>query len=373
MAETFALSQLVVPGTYIRVSAEGLIGAGGIVTGNIGIVGTARRVVVSNATETAVDIYGDTFILSDYATARSELGSYSAVGATNANNLVRGIEQLYLNGATTVFARALDPTDSTATGQDDYIREFEELAKDNVNILVAPELSTDTAKAVFGSVLGTAENAGKDIIAVIGSDASTVANISTQVPDDDRIVFVAPGIRTFDSAASRDVDLPGTYAAASVAGLLATLVPQSSPTNKALPGVVRLAQRFSYGEMSQLLTNRVMVLEQRAGVRVVRGITSNSAAFKQVTTRRIVDFAKAGIRQVSDAFIGKLNNQRVRKALQGSIDGFLNTMVQDEALIGYTVAVTASRADEIAGRAIVNAVLQPTFSIDFVAVTLVLE
>ena len=34
---------MVVPGTYIEVRAEGLIGVGGIVTGNIGIVGTAAR------------------------------------------------------------------------------------------------------------------------------------------------------------------------------------------------------------------------------------------------------------------------------------------------------------------------------------------
>jgi hypothetical protein len=138
----------------------------------------------------------------------------------------------------------------------------------------------------------------------------------------------------------------------------------------ALPGLVRLAQRFSYAEIRQLLSNRVMVLEQRAGVRVVRGITSNSGAFRQVTTRRIVDFAKAGIRQVSNAFIGKLNNQRVRAALRGAIDGFLTTMVVDEQLIAYELEVTATRQDEIAGRAVVNAVLQPTFSIDFIRVTL---
>ncbi len=48
-------------------------------------------------------------------------------------------------------------------------------------------------------------------------------------------------------------------------------------------------------------------------------------------------------------------------------------MKVDEALIGYELSVTATRQDEIAGRAIVNAVIRPTFSIDFVAVTLVLE
>ena len=48
-------------------------------------------------------------------------------------------------------------------------------------------------------------------------------------------------------------------------------------------------------------------------------------------------------------------------------------MVSDEALIGYGLEVTATRQDEIAGRAIVNLMLQPTFSIEFIAATIVLE
>ena len=118
---------------------------------------------------------------------------------------------------------------------------------------------------------------------------------------------------------------------------------------------------------------RTLVLEERGGVRVVRGLTSDSGPFRQITTRRITDYAKAGMRSVSSPFIGRLNNSRVRKALEGAIDGFLSAMVADEALISYELAVTATRADEIAGRAIVNAILRPTFSIDFVAVTLTLE
>ena len=72
-------------------------------------------------------------------------------------------------------------------------------------------------------------------------------------------------------------------------------------------------------------------------------------------------------------FIGRLNNVRVRAALQGAIDGFLTTMLVDEQLTNYSLEVTATRQDEINGRAIVNVLLQPTFSIDFVAVTMVLE
>ncbi len=358
MAETFTLSELVVPGTYIRVSAEGLIGVGGISTGNIGIVGTAGTVDA------------ETHILGDYRTTGETFGAYD--GASNGSgtlNLTRALEIAYRNGGRTVFARALAAGANAAA----FSTAFDEIIKEDVNILIAPELSTSDALSVLGSAVETAENAGRDMIAVVGSNASTVATINGQVPTNDRIVFTGPGIVAFNAALGASVALNGTYSAAAVAGLLSTLSPQQSPTNKVLSGVVQLARRFSYAEKIQLLNGRVAVLEQRQGVRVVRGLTTNDGGFRQITTRRITDFAKAGIRKASDPFIGKLNNQRVRKALYGAIDGFLTTMLLDEQLTGYTLEVTASRQDEINGRALVNAVLRPTFSIDFVAVTLVLE
>jgi phage tail sheath protein FI len=115
------------------------------------------------------------------------------------------------------------------------------------------------------------------------------------------------------------------------------------------------------------------VLEQRGGVKVVRALTSDDGAFKRITTRRIVDFTKAGVRGVSAPFIGKLNNQRVRAALQGAIGGFLTSMLVDEALVGFNLAVTATRDDEIAGRAMVNIILQPVFELEFIPITLTLE
>ena len=38
-----SIGEMIIPGTYIEVRAEGLIGVGGIPTGNIGVVGTANR------------------------------------------------------------------------------------------------------------------------------------------------------------------------------------------------------------------------------------------------------------------------------------------------------------------------------------------
>jgi hypothetical protein len=351
----------IIPGTYIRVQAEALISAGGISSGNIGIVGTA-------SSDT-----GETHVLSDYDTARTTLGMYDNYSdGAGTLNLMRGIELLFRNGARTIYAYGL----TAGADQSDYSDAFNELLKDNVNILVAPELSTDTAKSVLGVVVDTAEGNGKDVMAIIGADETEASAIAGQVTSNKRTVMTAPGIRGFDAAAGTEVSLSGTYGAAAVAGLMSSLAVQSSPTNKVLSSVTKLTNRFSYGEMKQLVQGGVLALEERRGVRVVRGVTtqaSENGPFSQITTRRITDYAKAGIRQVSNPFIGRLNNQRVRKAMEGAIDGFLTTMLQDESLTNYDLEVTATRQDEIANRAIVNVIMQPTFSIDYIRVTLALQ
>ncbi|WP_246804465.1 hypothetical protein [Desulfosarcina cetonica] len=82
------------------------------------------------------------------------------------------------------------------------------------------------------------------------------------------MIFTAPAIRAYDSVARDVVDLPGNFTAAAVAGLISSLTPQTSPTNKVLPGVTELVQRFSYGETRDLIKDGVMVLEKRQGIRV---------------------------------------------------------------------------------------------------------
>jgi hypothetical protein len=89
--------------------------------------------------------------------------------------------------------------------------------------------------------------------------------------------------------------------------------------------------------------------------------------------RRIVDYAKQGVRLGSNPYIGKLNNARVRAALKATLDGFLSGMILDEMLQNYTLDVSATRRQEIDGVCLVTMTLQPTFSIDFVKVIMTLE
>jgi len=75
----------------------------------------------------------------------------------------------------------------------------------------------------------------------------------------------------------------------------------------------------------------------------------------------------------AEPYIGLLNNQRVRSAMRATINSFLAEMVNDEMLVSYELDVTATRDEERRGIARVTMVLRPTFSIDFIRVTMSLE
>jgi len=472
-----SIAEMVIPGTYIEVRAEGLIGVGGIVTGNIGIVGTAARGPV-DAVRTigslgeAIDLYG---LPDAFATPRTTGRPLS---------LVRTLQQAYDGGARNVLAVRIangTPTPAAlavrATGNQDAFtltckgvpdEAGAEIAGSggtwgrDVSVEVAQDTSSGTpqwrmtvsyrnraevyeganvgeihgklaasslvtagtlsnggsgfdavkttlgagsdgadvavadvadglavleeqpvnvllvaglgANVVGNTVLGhlqRTENEGRERIAVLGArgpgnatDAGPVIQDADAVSDD-RVVLVAPGLR------GEDGPLPPSYLAAVVAGKLSTLAPHVSLTNKGLP--VTPDVRYSTGVTSGLLGKRVLVVRQKFGAQVVRGITTSPPPFSQISVRRIVDYAKAGVRLGADPYIGRLNNTRVRAALQATLDGFLSQMVLDEMLTAYQLSVTATRAQEIAGVCSVVMTLKPTFSMDFIRVTMNLE
>jgi hypothetical protein len=196
------------------------------------------------------------------------------------------------------------------------------------------------------------------------ADAGGIAN--------DRMILVAPGIKIAEPGAEQLVPLDPSYTAALIAGRLSAIAPHISLTNQTLP-IAELDQNYTTTVHRTLLQNRVMAVRRRFGFQIVRGISTDPGAFSQVSVRRIVDYAKAGVRLGSNPYIGKLNNVRVRAALKATLDGFLSQMVVDEMLTAYELEVTASRAQEIRGIASVVMTLQPTFSIDFIRVTINLQ
>ncbi|HXT39108.1 MAG TPA: phage tail sheath C-terminal domain-containing protein, partial [Candidatus Angelobacter sp.] len=252
------------------------------------------------------------------------------------------------------------------------------LANEPVNIVAVGGLD---ANAITGTVLGhleATENDGRERMAVLGASGDELAKVANDSSkgSSPRLILVAPGIVADDAArvgeANKSVKLTAPYAAGLIAGRLSTLAPHISLTNKDV-AADDLTRFYTRAEQKQLLGNRVLVLQRNLGIRVLKGITTDTGAFRQISVRRIVDYAKAGVRIGSNPYIGRLNNSRVRSALKATLDGFLASMVVDEMLISYQLEVTATRAQEIVGVALVTMTLRPTFSIDFIKVIMNLE
>ncbi len=470
-----AIGEMILPGTYIEVRSEGLIGVGGISTGNIGVVGTANRGPLNTVV-----------VLGSYAEAQETFGSYDRFPGTAtapALTLTRTLEQVFRGGGSTIYAVRVanlaagvtmksmawelqDATDATLltltasspgtwangivvaiadatltivngrskesypfataaevlasiadgsrvvtaalAGVDDAARAANAaktptkvvpaaaadaggpdgvtatptelaaglalLANQEVNVVVAGGFDANTAAGTMLAHLEQTENDGRERIAVMGASSdtpSTIIGADVTKGSNPRLVLVAPGIKADDAArvgeTNKQVKLPASYAAALVAGRIATLAPHISMTNKDV-AADDLTRDYTRAEQKQLLQNRLLVLQKNLGIRALKGISTDTGAFKQISVRRIVDYAKAGVRLGSNPYIGRLNNSRVRAALKATLDGFLSGMVLDEMLIAYSLDVSATRAQEINGQAIVVMTLQPTFSIDFIKV-----
>lgn len=459
-----SIGELILPGTYIDVRAEGLIGVGGIATGNIGIVGTANRgpvneVQILGSYTEALDTFGDadewtttgnplslvrslaqvfkgggssvyavrvangtpvarvitvqdatdaslftltatsggtwaediSATLTAGSTAKLELefkGNKEVFEGADAQALRAAIDadsQLFVVGdlAATDETKAPTQLDETTAGSNNGANAtvtqlaagLAKLATQPVNILPIAGFGAKQAAGTVLAHLEATENDGLERMALLGVTKNAVADVindDVAAVSNKRVILVGPGIKATDRVSNQQVDLPGSYAAALVAGRLSTLAPHISMTNKDIAADA-LTIEYTRAEQKNLLQNRVFVLHKHFGIRALKGISTDTGAFKQISVRRIVDYAKAGVRKGSNPYIGKLNNVRVRAALKATLDGFLAGMVLDEMLTEYTLDVSATRAEEINGIALVTMTLKPTFSIDFIKVIMNLE
>jgi hypothetical protein len=364
------------PGVQIQVRAEALIVPGPVSVGTIGIVGTGKAQFGQSTPPTPAPLKNEPRTLGSFADAQAVFGDYDPFDPDpmqqDGQSLLRALELAYAHGASRVVAvRAEDGSDTS------YSAALDALEMEDVQIVVAAGRDERFAATLASHVRATSQDPNRrERIGVIGSSALTGPEPpdlpASAVNDEGRMIFVTPGVKTTDRKSGQEVTLPGSYAAAAVAGMLAARNPHVSLTNKTL-SVRGLEARFNPGQLEELVGGGYLALEERRGFRIVKGVTTSAnPAWRQITTRRIVDFARIGVRSAAEPYIGLLNNDRVRKALAGSINGFLAGMVDDEMLISYDLAVTADRDEEIRGIAQVILALQPTFSIDFIRVLMFL-
>lgn len=257
-------------------------------------------------------------------------------------------------------------------GKDEYELGLEALENTMINIVVLAGQDAEDLGSSLLAHLNITEQNDFERIGVIGAAGNRIADFLGHSMSDDRVILVAPGLRYEEGTTT--VALPPAYTAAAVAGLISSFPVRTSLTNKVL-NVPGLDTSFNRGQQAQLIGRNVLAIIEREGFRVVKGITTEGEGqpFSAIPTRRIVDYAKYGVRSAANPYIGRLNNARVRAALQSTLDAFLTRMVEDEALTGYELQVSATRPQEIAGEVSVVMTLQPVFSIEFVRVVMNLQ
>ncbi|MHC4399727.1 MAG: phage tail sheath protein, partial [Planctomycetota bacterium] len=100
------MTEMILPGTYIEVRDEGLIVAGRISVGNLGVVGTASKGKIE-----------EPVLLSRYDEATEVFGDYDPFidGKSDELTLVRALEQAYKQGAKKVYAVRVTGKSGSAT------------------------------------------------------------------------------------------------------------------------------------------------------------------------------------------------------------------------------------------------------------------
>ncbi len=240
---------MILPGVYITVRDEGLIAVGAVSTGNVGIVGTALE-GPANVVQ----------LLGSYAEAKALFDAQPGADYSKASpptdkvTLLKALEILFANGASTVYAVRAD-----AETADSHGTALDALANQIVNIvlLAGQDASNKDMMAKLTGHISATESILRERIAVTGCNGSVdvdAIKANKVVNDSGRVIYVAPGVKATrrNSATGQTTTeaLTGAYAAAAFAGLLASIPVQVSPTNKLL-NLSDLATSFNHTQLER--------------------------------------------------------------------------------------------------------------------------
>ena len=143
-------------------------------------------------------------------------------------------------------------------------------------------------------------------------------------------------------------------------GLVGGLAPESSTTNKEVPGVVRLTSNLSANQSSVIASKNYVTIRQKNGTYAIAdGVTSagKTSDFTRLSTVRITNAVVDYVRAVADPYIGEPNTTEKRNALEGQILEVLGL------LQAYKMSMLTSNQDIIDGNIRIALSIVPVFEI----------
>lgn len=151
--------------------------------------------------------------------------------------------------------------------------------------------------------------------------------------------------------------------AAYYSGMVASLIPQSAPTNKVAQGAESLV-KLPKVKLDSLAKYHYVGLKQKN--RVFRISDAPTAArptsdFVRLSTVRVVDRVIDIIREVAEPYIGEPNNAQARLSLETNIRSRLTAELKNNLISRFEVKVSATPTQRIQGDCDVELVIVPPF------------
>lgn len=162
--------------------------------------------------------------------------------------------------------------------------------------------------------------------------------------------------------------------AAVYAGMIATLSPQSAPTNKVVSNV-SLPFTINQSKVDKLAGARYVHFFAKAkGIVVADAPTAArpDSDYTRLTTVRIVKAVVDTVREVGEPFLGEGMSGAQLQALETGISNALQELVKAGILQRFDLSVQATTVERIQGKVRVNLVLVPVFELRQILTTVAL-
>mgnify|MGYP002588411117 CR=1 FL=1 len=319
------------PGVYSSYDASTVVSAGRAAK----VIGVAAKAVKGTA--------GEVVTLTGYAAGVAAFGE-DAADTPGMSTILR---LLFANGASTVAAVRV----AEAGAVKDYQDAFAALGGEEARILVC-DSAEETVQQALRTAVEDASAARMERIAVVGGDGESAAELVTHAAlNSERMVLVGP-----DALDSGGKTLPGVFAAAALAGVIASGRDPGVPLNGAeIRGLGGLGTAYTDNDIDLLVRGGVTPLESLGGVlSPIRGITTRTktgevsdATWRELSTILIVDDVIPALREsLRSKFLRSKNTARNRGAIRSQVIVELERKVEAEIIEGYgEVAVRASGDD----------------------------
>lgn len=320
------------PGVYSSYDASAVVSGGRAVR----TVGVAAKAVSGDV--------GKVVTLTGYAAGVAAFGE-DAAESPGMSTLLR---LLFSNGAATVLAVRVDEAGDTQA----YEAAFEALGREEVQILICDSSVQEVQQALRDAV-EDASAVRRERIALVGGDGDSAAELVERATalNSERMVLVGP-----DALSSAGQRLPGVFAAAALAGVVACERDPAVPLNGAeIAGLGGVAEDYSDNDIDLLVRGGVTPLECVAGtVSPVRGITTRTTTggaadttWRELTTILVVDDVIPAVRQsLRSKFSRTKNTAQTRSAIRSQTVVELEKKLAAEIIDSYgEVTVSASEED----------------------------